>query len=364
MKKISNLITIVFGDWRRSVLSVLTWSMALFFIYIFFRLYSQDYYSAFIFCLCFVPLAYACTRVLNDFLIPRYLLTKRYFRFWLYLFYLLCLSLSIETLIVTGLLVLVWNCSLEGIDPATIDVRSLQVGLFFIILVGVAYRQLQRILKEQRLREQQDKIRVETELRLKEAELSLLKAQINPHFLFNSLNSIYGLSLEKSEETPRMIMLLSEILDYTLYGCSSEFVPIYKELELVENYAAIQKVRFGDAINLDIDLEAGKLMHEQISPLLLLPLVENAFKYTDRKDDVVSTISMTLDLEEDFCFRIKNPINEIEESNRHGGIGLENLRKRLKLIYPDKFDLNIKKDKGFFEVELRLMILNKEICKK
>jgi len=364
MKKISNMAKIVFGDWRRSVLSVLTWSMALFFISIFFRLYSQDYYSAFIFCLCFVPLAYACTRVLNDFLIPRYLLTKRYFRFGLYLFYLLCLSLSIETMIITGLLVLVWNCSLEGIDPATMDVRFLQVGLFFIILVGVAYRQLQRSLKEQRLREQQDKIKVETELRLKEAELSLLKAQVNPHFLFNSLNSIYGLSLEKSEETPRMIMLLSEILDYTLYGCNSEFVPVSKELELVENYAAIQKGRFGDAIDLNINLEKGKLIHEMISPLLLLPLVENAFKHTDRKDNVASTISINLDLEDDFCFRIKNPIKHAEEHKVNGGIGLENLRKRLELIYPEKYDLTIKKDEGYFEVELRLMILKRELCEK
>jgi len=364
MTKILQWLNGYHTNWRRTVLSLLTWSMALLFISVFFGLYSQDYYNAFIFCLCFVPLAYTCTRVLNNFLIPRYLLTKRYFRFWLYLFYLLILTLSIETLIIAGLFVLVWNYSLAGIDPATMDVRFLLVGLYFVILVGVAYRQLQRSLKEQRLREQQDKIKVETELRLKEAELSLLKAQVNPHFLFNSLNSIYGLSLEKSEETPRMIMLLSEILDYTLYGCNSEFVPISKEIELVENYAAIHKGRFGDAIDLDIDLEEGKLMNEMISPLLLLPLVENAFKHTDRKDNVASTISISLNLEEDFCFRIKNPIKYTEETKGNGGIGLENLRKRLELIYPDKFNLTIKNDERYFEVELRLMILNRDLCEK
>ncbi|MFT5748868.1 MAG: two-component system LytT family sensor kinase, partial [Ancylomarina sp.] len=77
-----------------------------------------------------------------------------------------------------------------------------------------------------------------------------------------------------------------------------------------------------------------------------------------------STISITLNLEEDFCFRIKNPIHDTEEAKGHGGIGLENLRKRLELIYPDKFDLTIKKDEGYFEVEFRLMILNREICEK
>ena len=357
MRIISNLVRRFSRNWKRSVLSVLTWLMAFVFIGVFFGLYNQDYYNALIFCLCFVPLAYVCTRILNNFIIPRYLLTKRYFRFGLYLFYLLCLSLSIETLIIAGLFVLVWNYSLTGIDPATMDVRFFLVGLYFVILVGVVYRQLQRSLQEQRLREQQDKIKVETELRLKEAELNLLKAQVNPHFLFNSLNSIYGLSLEKSEETPRMIMLLSEILDYTLYGCNTKFVPIYKEIELVENYANIQKGRFGEAIFLDIDLEVGKQMNEMIAPLLLLPLVENAFKHTDRKDDVASTIAIHLDLDDDFCFRIKNPIRITNAPKGNGGIGLENLRKRLELIYPARHELNIKQDDGCFDVELRLTII-------
>ncbi len=364
MTKILQWFNEYLTNWRKTALSLLTWSMALLFISVFFDLFSQDYYNALTFCLCFVPLAYVCTRVLNNYLIPRYLLTKRYFRFCLYLFYLFCLSLSIETMIIAGLFVLVWNYSLAGIDPATMQVRFLLVGLYFVILVGVAYRQLQRSLKEQRLKEQQDKIKVETELRLKEAELSLLKAQVNPHFLFNSLNSIYGLSLEKSEETPRMIMLLSEILDYTLYGCNTEYVPISKEIELVENYASIQKGRFGDAIDLDINLDEGKLMNELIAPLLLLPLVENAFKHTERKDGVSSTISISLNLENDFCFRIKNPIRFEEKQKCNGGIGLENLKKRLDLIYPERYDLTIRKDEKYFEVELKLMILNRELCEK
>ena len=275
--KTINLNRRIKSGWQETLLSVFTWSMAFLFISVFFGLYSQDYYSAFVFCLCFVPLAYACTRVLNDFLIPRYLLTKRYFRFCLYLFYLFCLSLAIETLIIAGLFSLVWNYSLEGIDPATMDIRFLLVGLYFIILVGVVYRQLQRSMKEQRLKEQQEKLKVETELRLKEAELSLLKAQVNPHFLFNSLNSIYGLSLEKSEETPHLIMLLSEILDYTLYGCNSEFVALNQEIELIEKYVAIQKSRFDHSIDLKLDLNQAKELNLLIAPLLFLPLVENSF---------------------------------------------------------------------------------------
>ncbi|MDE5417176.1 histidine kinase [Labilibaculum sp. DW002] len=338
--------------------------MAFLFISVFFGLYSQDYYNALIFCLCFVPLAYVSTRLLNNFLIPRYLLTKRYFRFGLYLFYLMCLSLSIETLIIAGLYVLIWNYSLAGIDPATMDVRFLIVGLYFVILVGVAYRQLQRSLKEQRLREQQDKVKVETELRLKEAELSLLKAQVNPHFLFNSLNSIYGLSLEKSEETPRMIMLLSDILDYTLYGCNTEFVSLAKEIELIENYATIQKGRFADTIDLNMDLSKGKELNILIAPLLFLPLVENCFKHSSRKENEESEITIRMTTDTDLVFTVKNPTGLRIQDHKNGGIGLENLKKRLDLIYPQKHQLTTKEQDNYFEVELRLMVLNDNVCER
>ena len=286
------------------------------------------------------------------------MLSKRYFRFWLYLFYLLCLSLGIETLIIAGLFILVWDYSLVGIDPATMDIRFLLVGLYFIILVGVAYRQLQRVLNEQRLREQQDKMKVETELRLKEAELSLLKAQVNPHFLFNSLNSIYGLSLEKSEETPKMIMLLADILDYTLYGCNAEFVDLQKEIDLIENYAAIQKARFDNAIDLNIDLKAGRQLNIVLAPLLFLPLVENCFKHAARKENEASEISIRLTTDTDLVFKVKNPVGERDQNHKNGGIGLDNLKKRLELIYPQKHQLIINETDHHFEVELRLMILN------
>lgn len=358
MANTSILTLKVLGNWKKIVLSILTWSMAFLFISVFFGLYSQDYYSAFVFCLCFVPLAYTCTKFLNEFLIPRYLLRKRYFRFYLYLFYLLCLSFGIETLIIAGLFTLVWDYSLVGIDPATMDIRFLLVGLYFIILVGVAYRQLQRVLNEQRLREQQDKIKVETELRLKEAELSLLKAQVNPHFLFNSLNSIYGLSLEKSEETPKMIMLLAEILDYTLYGCNSEYVDLQKEIDLIENYAAIQKGRFAHAIDLNIDLKESRKLNIIIAPLLFLPLVENCFKHAARKENEASEILILMTVDTDLVFKIRNPIRERGKNHKNGGIGLENLKKRLELIYPQKHQLMINETDNHFEVELRLMIVN------
>lgn len=347
--------------WKKSISPILSWSMAFLFVTVFFGLYSQDYYSAFVFCLCFVPLAYVCTKLINDFLIPRFLLTNRYFRFYLYLFYVLCFSLGIETIIIAGLFILVWDYSLAGIDPATMDIRFLLVGLYFIILVGVAYRQLQRILKEQRMRERQDKIKVETELRLKEAELNLLKAQVNPHFLFNSLNSIYGLSLEKSEETPKMIMLLSEILDYTLYGCNSEFVDLNKEIELIENYAAIQKGRFAETIDLNIDLDQVKGLNVMIAPLLFLPLVENSFKHVIGRENKVCEILIQFKVDTCLRFIIKNSIGNRVKNYKNGGIGICNLNKRLELIYPQSHKLVINESDNYFEVELSLKILNKQV---
>ena len=354
-----SILTVTLAKNRKKIfLSLFTWSVAFLFITIFFGLYSQDYWTAFVFCLCFVPLAFVCTRLLNHYLIPRYLLQKRYFRFGLYLFYLLCFSVWIETLLISGLLVLMWDYSLAGIDPASIDIRFLFVGLYFVIIVGVAYRQQQRILQEQNLKEQQNRIQMETELRLKEAELHLLKAQVNPHFLFNSLNSIYGLSLEKSEEAPRMIMLLSEILDYTLYGCNHEFVSLQQEIDLIKNYTAIQQGRFGDAIHVNMDLQQAEHVNVLLAPLLFLPLVENCFKHCARSEMGVSEIFMKMTTDTDLVFQLTNPLGFPPENRKKGGIGLENLKKRLELIYPQKHQLSIRTTHHLFDVELRLQILN------
>ena len=124
-------------------------------------------------------------------------------------------------------------------------------------------------------KDQQDVLQLREQKRL--AELSALKNQLNPHFLFNTLNNLYALALEKSEKTPEVIERLSEILDYMLYRCKDKYVPLDKEIELIHNYLALEKIRYGKRVH--INFEKHRLKCTKIAPLILLTFIENAFKH-------------------------------------------------------------------------------------
>ncbi len=117
-----------------------------------------------------------------------------------------------------------------------------------------------------------------TELKLKEAELKLLKAQIHPHFLFNTLNNLYGLTLEKSDEAPDLVLRLSDILDYILYRCDEKYVPLTEEINMIKNYLEIEKIRYSEKLSLETNFP-DKTSAFKIAPLILLPFIENAFKH-------------------------------------------------------------------------------------
>lgn len=190
------------------------------------------------------------------------------------------------------------------------------------------------------------------------AELKYLKAQINPHFLFNTLNSLYGLSLEESKKVPGLILKLSDILSYSLYESSVEKVSLSKELRLIEDFIALEKERFGDRMQVvfkkakDLD---GAL---EIAPLLLIPLVENAFKHSVKEATEAVPISICLKLEEHhLIFEIKNKaVDEpIIHSDRQG-LGLKNLERRLDLLYPQQHTLTTNQEGDYFCATLKLQL--------
>lgn len=187
------------------------------------------------------------------------------------------------------------------------------------------------------------------------AELNSLKAQVNPHFLFNSLNNIYSHSLLESPKTPELILKLSGLLNHIIYECQDEEVPLEKEMEFLTNYLALEKVRIDESVqvNLKMDVSDPTLM---IAPLLFVPLIENAFKHGvnistgDPYIDVELTQSETC-----LTFKCTNLLDQFDDDPKQsGGIGLENVRKRLELIYPAVHTFKIKEDEKLFSVELTL----------
>jgi two-component system, LytTR family, sensor kinase len=186
------------------------------------------------------------------------------------------------------------------------------------------------------------------------AELAFLKSQINPHFLFNSLNSIYSLAYQKSDTTPDAILKLSEIMRYMLYECNDQKVDLAKELQYLQNFIDLQKLRFGDKAYIDFRVE-GNVTNQKIVPLLLIAFIENAFKHGIANDEA-SPIKMLISVnKEHLQFIIQNKKHR-NNMDAIGGIGLSNVRRRLDLLYPGNYNLEIRDEKDTYTSELSLVL--------
>ncbi len=193
----------------------------------------------------------------------------------------------------------------------------------------------------------------------KTAELDYLKAQINPHFLFNTLNTLYGLSLEGSKKVPDLILKLSDILSYSLYESNVEKVKLSKEVQLIEYFIALERERYEGRMKVDFDKSAGLDPSIEITPLLLIPLVENAFKHGVKESTETVPIHIQLRQEEEtLIFKVKNKISWIRTAEKRGksGLGLSNLRRRLDLVYPQKYTLVNKQIDEYYYAELKILL--------
>lgn len=189
-----------------------------------------------------------------------------------------------------------------------------------------------------------------------QAEVNYLRAQVNPHFLFNVLNSLYSLSLKKSDKAPDVVLKLSNMMEYMLYDSNDEFVLLEHEIAYLQNYIALEQLRYGDNLSVLFDIK-GEANEHVIAPLLLLPLVENAFKHGASKVTTKTTLHIRVEINEnDLKFFIENekPIAATIAKNAKGGIGISNLRQRLELLYPQKHVLDIADGKTNFRSSLQI----------
>jgi len=183
------------------------------------------------------------------------------------------------------------------------------------------------------------------------AELSYLKAQINPHFLFNTLNSIYALTVKKSDLAPESVTRLSTIMRYVITEAAQEMVPLEKEINYITNYIELEELRLTSKVKLDFSVK-GDLSGKQIAPLIFLPYVENAFKHgVSAKENSYIDICISVEGKE-LQLLVKN--NKVHTRALSNGLGLENARKRLQLLYPGKHALNILNDEKEFRVSLKI----------
>lgn len=199
----------------------------------------------------------------------------------------------------------------------------------------------------------------ELERKKLEAELLALRAQINPHFLFNALNNIYALSLDASPKTPDIILKLSDLMRYILYECRTPRVDLEKELAFVENYLEVERLRVSDDVEVCFNT-VGHLAGQQVAPLLFMPLIENAFKHGvgSQVDGAFVHILMQYDQPDQLTFEIENSkeaaLVRYDADDPYHGVGLTNVRKRLQLLYPEAHTFDIQDTEQLYRVHLTL----------
>ncbi len=298
------------------------------------------------------------------FVVPQFIYRKRYF-------------LSVVAFVIisyvscaVGRIFIVKICEpLAGVKPKAFetyleiltDIPKLLYVYFFDILSSSAIFIFLKLLKDQY---EIQKRTLTLEKEKAETELKLLKTQLNPHFLFNTLNNIYSLSFTSSPATSQSIARLGDILDHILYRCNSQYVPLKAEIALVNNYIELEKLRYDERLTVNFKTE---IEHEvNIAPLILLSLVENAFKHGASDDAGAPVININLFAnEENFIFKVSNTVAEQGiASNKIPAerIGLNNLRRQLDLIYGDNYVLDATKEDNYFRVQLTIQ-LRKEAIK-
>ncbi len=346
MNRLESFLDYLFSR-QRWVIHVFFWLLILAFYVVFFGRKNSNYLQTFFFVGLLMPVTIGTTYFLNYYLVPRYLMKERFGFFLLYFVYTLIGSLFMEMMISMLTFIVMAEIKITDMSPASIDIFFLLTSLLMVVFFGVAIKMMLhwRKSKDDYQSLMKDKI---------EAELKFLKVQLNPHFLFNTLNNLYYLTTAKSDRAPQAILQLSEILDYVMHSSKSVFVPLELELRQVENYIALELLRYEDRIQIDSFITGNSADHS-VGPMILITLIENAFKHGVMNSTGKSWIRMKVECSTDRIeVTVRNSWKKTESGN---GIGLENLKSQLDHLYPGKHSLDVNKSEpNQFSVNLVLIV--------
>lgn len=287
------------------------------------------------------------------FLFPLFLQKRAYFKYFLAIVLSISLGSLLEAAVFTKLNTIANEFKSGLLSPRFL--LSTAMAITYTTAVTMSLKLVKYWYERERLAKELEKINVETELKY-------LKSQINPHFLFNSLNSVYALALQKSDLAPELILKLSDILRYILYEGSEKKVNLTQELKYLQSYLELEKVRHGTRMELDIEI-VGNTDDKEIAPMLLIPFVENSFKHGLGKDMDKGYVKVLVNSEtQELKFAIANSKpkkgDEISQQKGYqGGIGLINVKKRLDMLYPKKHTLTMGSTESEFKVELNINLI-------
>jgi LytS/YehU family sensor histidine kinase len=271
------------------------------------------------------------TYVLNNFLTPDYLMRERYGLFLLYFLYVLVGAVFLEMLVAMVTFMIMTEVRISDMSPASVDIVFLMTSLLLVVFFAFGIKMLLRWRqsKEDYQKLMRDKV---------EGELKFLKMQMNPHFLFNTLNNLYYLTSEKSDKAPQAILQLSEMLDYVMHATKADLIPLEKELKQVENFIALEMLRYEGRVNITKEIQ-GVHDGSMVPPMTLITLIENAFKHGVMNNVGISWISLKVKSSPEL---LEIQVRNSWQRNRPGqGIGLRNLESQLAYLYPGRYALQV-----------------------
>jgi two-component system, LytTR family, sensor kinase len=301
----------------------------------------------------FLPMGMVFTYFSVNYLIPKYFFNNRIPLYIVLQVLVLLLYPVISNAVVTLYISPVIHKTHISYSPYNGFLTIILILIFDIVpLAGVKI--LNQFKQDALLRQKTEYDKIQTEFKLREAELKLLKGQIHPHFLFNTLNNLYSLSLVKSDKAPDLLIRLADMLSYIIYDCNSEKVPLAKEIGFIDSFLELQKLRY-DTCNISYKLN-GEFNGSEIAPMILHTFIDNGFKHGASTDSGSPWMKIAITSKDELLFfSIINSTSPGEgENKKTAGIGIENVRRRLRLIYPDRHDLVINNSGTRYSVFLKL----------
>jgi len=337
----------------RVVQHVFFWVCYVAFFSLLYGSYIDDYYNALMVELVELPFKMGLVYFNMYYLLPRYLLQKRYLEFAIYLLLLMALIAALMQFVLLPFLIHPFFCPTTCTEDNLTFYRFVknEVNISYVVAITAVIALLKNWYSHQQAARNltQDKL---------EAELKILKAQIHPHFLFNTLNSLYSLTLKKSDNAPEVVLKLSSLMDYMLYEANAAKVPLEKELAYIQNYISLERIRYGARVDISYT-NSGSITGRQIAPMLLLPFVENAFKHGVSTETANAWVRIDVKVQEDLLVLLVENCKCGDRASKSPrdmapGIGLKNLQRRLELLYDGRFTLEIEDEPANYAARLEL----------
>jgi len=289
---------------------------------------------------------YAITAMLvNYILLPYLFYKKKKFTFIIATLLLCCITILIEEFFLEQ----IYYPNSRGLHFHGIHYSLLEILPFIIIFIGFKFA-WDVNMKQKEVEELQSTI--------KEGELQFLKSQINPHFLFNNLNNLYSYAIDSSPKTPSIILELSAVLRYMLYDCKEDFVPLVKEINHLKSFTALNELQIEERGNIQLNVSSVPNNYN-IAPLILMMFIENAFKHStaSQTDNIFIYTNIDIAKSGELTFNCKNSfLPNTNTESLSNGIGLENVKKRLRILYPNAHNLHINDSDNVYHVHLTIQL--------